>query len=706
MAVNFNSLINTKNKLKILVNSMQVMDGGDGSGNFGHKGRPGEVGGSSSNGTATIDNVKDFLKNNNITNKELMSKYSITPKEFVDRINKTLNGKNPVFSTEEKYNEAVNNLKNGGLDEAAKIKTQKAVNRYELINKAINEIGLSNEGGDSSKENKETTNSSGVKVENKTTKIEYTDHYELEGGVYDSVDKIKNKINNFADNLDDLFGGKSFIDYSGHIEKNNLKILLNEAGEKIKRFSTSKTGDDDYRDEAAYINRHYNNYLIDSCLGIISRGGNNRLLYNLFRLCDSQSTPDAYRAAGIVVGNDLLKNGEKSEFWNTIPGWLQLTINESVNNPADMMGGYGELAEFINKQITNRGDFDYRELKRYADLSNLYLQPKVEELFNKLCESDGDMFWDTNELSLIGKKATLDLDSTFTYNDTNSLFNYYNSIKNSGEGYKDTTHKNLEKEAINQPDIKNKYINTEMKNYKKSISKKESYENLQDMLPDFAKKDPYINGSIRSAFGIRKNEAISTTYELRTSNKWMGTISNKNFSQAVTAMTIGGSYYNDLKVKNKDGFYNQLNVVAANAPIRNGFLVRYENANDKYRNYADLKPGDTFEMQGQHFTDDPFFEDSARRMFGEKSPVRIKVQGDCPFFSIEPYVWKDKSMYESEGLIAGPMKVVQNNKKTFGKLNGREIVVEYDWDKHQDFIKAQLKSLAMKNKMYEKDKKK
>lgn len=702
--VNFNSLINTKNKLKILVNSMQVMDGGDGSGNFGHKGRPGEVGGSSPNGAATIDNVKDFLKNNNITNKELMSKYSITPKEFVDRINKTLNGKNPVFSTEEKYNEAVNNLKNGGLDETAKIKIQKAVNRYDLINKAINEIGLSNEGGDSSKENKETTNSSGVKVENKTTKIEYTDHYELEGGVYDDLDKIKNKINNFANNLDDLFGGKSFIDYDGRVEKTNLMVLLNEAGERIKRFSTSKTGDDNYRDEAVYINGHYNNYLIDSCLGIISRGNNDRIIYNLHRLCDSQSTPDAYRAAGIIVGQDLLKNREKSEFWNSIPVWLQLTINESVNNPVNGIGGYGTLAEFINKQIENRGDqFDYRQLKRYADRAGLELAPKVEEFFDKLCKEDGDTFWSNNELSLIGKKTTLDLNSTFTYNDTNSLFNYYNSIKNSGKEYKDATHKNLEKEAINQPDIKNEYINTEMKNYKKSISKKESYKNLQDMLPDFAKKDPYKYDEKRSAFKVGKHEAIYHTDVLKAEDKWMGTINDDYFRRAVTAMTIGGSYYNDLKVKNKNGFYNQLNVVAANAPIRNDFLVRYENANDKYRNYADLKPGDTFEMQGQHFTNNPNFEDSARKMFGENSPVRIKVQGDCPFFSIEPYVWKGKSMYESEGLIAGPMKVVQNRQRFLGKLPGREIIVEYDWDKHQDFIKAQLKSLAMKNKMYPKD---
>lgn len=84
------TLINTKNKLYTqllaldIVSSMKTKDGGKGSGNFGHSGRPGEVGGSASEGSSiSIEAVKDFMKNNNISNKELMSNYSLYPNEVV-----------------------------------------------------------------------------------------------------------------------------------------------------------------------------------------------------------------------------------------------------------------------------------------------------------------------------------------------------------------------------------------------------------------------------------------------------------------------------------------------------------------------------------------------------------------------------------------------------------------------------------------------
>lgn len=123
------TLINTKNKLYTqllaldIVSSIKTKDGGKGSSNFGHSGRPGEVGGSVPEGSSiSIEAVKDFMKNN----KELMSNYSLYPNELMDRVNKTLSGKNPVFSTEEKYNEAVEKLKDTSITDAERTKIQKS----------------------------------------------------------------------------------------------------------------------------------------------------------------------------------------------------------------------------------------------------------------------------------------------------------------------------------------------------------------------------------------------------------------------------------------------------------------------------------------------------------------------------------------------------------------------------------------------------
>ena len=54
--------------LIMLNNSKKMRDGGQGSGNFGHVGIPGQVGGSQpqkgfAEGSVTLDDIKEFLRN-------------------------------------------------------------------------------------------------------------------------------------------------------------------------------------------------------------------------------------------------------------------------------------------------------------------------------------------------------------------------------------------------------------------------------------------------------------------------------------------------------------------------------------------------------------------------------------------------------------------------------------------------------------------
>lgn len=139
--------------------------------------------------------------------------------------------------------------------------------------------------------------------------------------------------------------------------------------------------------------------------------------------------------------------------------------------------------------------------------------------------------------------------------------------------------------------------------------------------------------------------------------------------------------------------------VGGSAPIRNDFLIRYEN--EDYREYENLKPGDTFEFHSQHFTTNRLFESNADAWFGGRRPVRLEIVGEKPFLSLEPYVFNEKNKVEYEGLVAGPVKVKSNELVTDSK--GRKIrhmTLEYDWNSSKSFMQTQLKSLALKNKLY------
>lgn len=77
--------------LIMLNNSKKMRDGGQGSGNFGHAGIPGQVGGSQpqkgfAEGSVTLDDIKEFLSKSGITKAELGKYFSLSPDELRQRV--------------------------------------------------------------------------------------------------------------------------------------------------------------------------------------------------------------------------------------------------------------------------------------------------------------------------------------------------------------------------------------------------------------------------------------------------------------------------------------------------------------------------------------------------------------------------------------------------------------------------------------------
>lgn len=701
--MNIETLLNTKNKLYTqllaldIVSSIKTKDGGKGSGNFGHSGRPGEVGGSAPEGSSiSIEAVKDFMKNNNISNKELMSNYSLYPNELMDRVNKTLSGKNPVFSTEEKYNEAIEKLKDTSITDIERTKIQKAVNRYNLINKVIETNNLQNSENTKveqpkSEEKKESNSAKKIKEKLKvvTTKT----------SLYDSeISKFKPIMENYAEEFelqaDNIFDGKNYISvddkvYSFNDYMDNVNIIYDWCSNKLPEKLNNQ-------DNIAYNRLNFLRFGFKF-------GGADKA--SILRIMGEKikSSHDVGIVIGELIGSSLYTEKEKSPFYNISDKWMQILAKNSPYTKESKKDDYWELAEIIGNyfQNTKSKDRTKDDLKRTIfNYLNGRNRPNLDKVISDIDAADEvELFQNTNFIPEWRDKITYeDADNTYIHNDTKKLENYLNSVKYSSSK-QDGIHKPLEKEAISKPDIKNQWMNSELKNYKKSTNAEQADKNLKDMLPVLNDFNFYSGGENRKKFGIDIDDALNGIQNIKDGvNK---PISADNMKNALSTMTIKSGKYHQYKENDINGFQHQLNVVVSNAPIKNGFLIRYENENENYREYENLKPGDTFELHSQHFTTNPFFEDTADGWFGGRRPVRLEIVGEKPFLSLEPYVFTKKDKNESEGLVAGPVKVKSNELVADNKGRKiRHITLEYDWNSSKSFIQTQLKSLALKNKLY------
>lgn len=129
---------------------MRASDGGPGSGNFGHKGRPGQVGGSSSEGGSdlnkvsvnpTLADIDEHLASVNVRKGDVVKVFGLRKDVLLTHLqNRLKDGKNwrGVFKNEDAYNEAKATLddmiKNGAAeDDKELIKLKRGIARWDFI---------------------------------------------------------------------------------------------------------------------------------------------------------------------------------------------------------------------------------------------------------------------------------------------------------------------------------------------------------------------------------------------------------------------------------------------------------------------------------------------------------------------------------------------------------------------------------------------
>lgn len=129
---------------------MRASDGGPGSGNFGHKGRPGQVGGSSSEGGSdlnkvsvnpTLADIDEHLASVNVRKGDVVKVFGLRKDVLLTHLqNRLKDGKNwrGVFKNEDAYNEAKATLddmiKNGvAEDDKELIKLKRGIARWDFI---------------------------------------------------------------------------------------------------------------------------------------------------------------------------------------------------------------------------------------------------------------------------------------------------------------------------------------------------------------------------------------------------------------------------------------------------------------------------------------------------------------------------------------------------------------------------------------------
>lgn len=190
-------------------NTVGTADGGDGSGNFGHSGRPGKVGGSSSE-AATVDFAKEVLKDKNLNGVKLEKEFGITTKEFTDRINNWMSKGKMIFKSQEAYEAAKKDLQNSSISEEQKKKISRAIARQELVQYAVDKFTKNK----SIEENKTGTNKEAIARENKTENINTSIDYGNLKRIEDFENRMPEKLRKLGeDSFEDAIGILNSGDY-------------------------------------------------------------------------------------------------------------------------------------------------------------------------------------------------------------------------------------------------------------------------------------------------------------------------------------------------------------------------------------------------------------------------------------------------------------------------------------------------------------
>ena len=277
--------------------------------------------------------------------------------------------------------------------------------------------------------------------------------------------------------------------------------------------------------------------------------------------------------------------------------------------------------------------------------------------------------------------------------------------------------------ASAKPDLENHLVNTKIENTKQTGNNLHILENTFKFFDKNDWKD-LTKGGKRSAHNVSKQESqyqcssmqagINDMKQIEKGKKYNDKMLTANeLKHLLTAMTIGGSNYTTIKEPNRYGSNNIINMMVACGEIvdaKDVKCIRSENMANNYRNY-NFKVGDSITFDAQHASNsEQFAYNEALKMFGEQEPCMFEVVGKYPRLDLEPFVWKDKGLEESEQLMAGFFKVkeIEDGVSMKWRLSdGREgnsitkkVKVEFDWDRLDEYLSLQTRGFADYMGMY------
>ena len=201
---------------------------------------------------------------------------------------------------------------------------------------------------------------------------------------------------------------------------------------------------------------------------------------------------------------------------------------------------------------------------------------------------------------------------------------------------------------------------------------------------------------------VTKGTAEPVIEKIKSAFKNRYQYSYDDLRRLISYITTSGKEYTSALQEDNEGMGSFMRMIVASAPVYEGEFCRFENPSDEYRDYNNIKIGDSITFNAQHFTyDAKSFGKKACQYFGKKC---FRVKGKVPFLNMMPYV-EGKKLTEWEGLIAGCFKVV-NIQKGIKVYNAEPDVVydlEFDWDKWKSYLHANAKMFANQIGLYDRN---
>ena len=444
--------------LIMLNNSKKMRDGGQGSGNFGHSGIPGQVGGSQpqkgfAEGSVTLDDIKEFLSKSGITKAELGKYFSLSLDELRQRVEqknkkgwwgyKDKDDYDKADKLEKEMEEKLKTLDKSSPDfnaldiEFRKLNKQNM--RYRLVNDLYNQMSQKyantiQSASESSEQSTNTTNE-GIKKS-------------LDNYINNLPHFIKGDANSNRQKLEDIGNYCSQLDFNNIPDNENIvdisKILLQGNNfEKFKELIANNEGkkyvDDIIKKNDEGANRLLRDYDINSVNDIVnylSLLKNYDTIDYLYRISnfDGNNLMDYFSESTRNLINDIAKE-YNIDYKDSILDLREIWQEELLDGFNDGQGftefnfdyfadriKYEKSQKDLEDYITTLGDkvpdnlVEYlRDCYKYK-IKEMVSRNKIPELENIRGKIVNKTLWNDTNVG-INNKALLTKDDLFAKND-------------------------------------------------------------------------------------------------------------------------------------------------------------------------------------------------------------------------------------------------------------------------------------------------